>query len=295
MIKQMYQAAAEGCAELVTRLPSLEQPFVRLGAHAWSRPVIGRFYRSTADRVAARIRRGGQPFRAMTVCGVPLILDITEFTTKTLYFGHVAYEPQTTDCVARLLAPGAVFVDIGANHGYFSLLAAAIVGSRGRVVAFEPNPEVFAQLRTHIRLNGFESSVTAIDAGLADVCDAEARLFLSLAPGNSGLSSLSPRASTIDLGWLSADHTVPIRVDTFDRWFGASGLTRVDLVKIDVEGAEDRVVAGMSAALAQGRIAAVLCETNWNGPAHRALCGAGFTPTLLDPLDECANVLYSRS
>jgi FkbM family methyltransferase len=294
MIRRIYQAAAEGCAEVVTRMPSLEEPFVRFGAHAWSRPIIGRFYRSAVDRVATRLRRGGKPFRTLIVCGVPLILDVTEFTTKTLYFGRVPYEPQTADCLVRSLMPGSVFVDVGANHGYFSLLAAALVGSSGRVVAFEPNPQVFGQLRTHVMLNGFESRVTTIDAALADVSDAEARLFVSHLTTNSGLSSLNPRASTLDRGWLTADHTVPVRVETFDRWLATSGLPRVDLVKIDVEGAEHRVIAGMAQSLAQRRIGAILCETEWDGATHRALCHDGFTPTLLDPLDDCANVLYSR-
>jgi FkbM family methyltransferase len=291
----MYRAAAEGCAEMVTRVPSLEQPFVRFGAHAWSRPFIGRFYRSAADRVADRMRHRGAPFRTLTICGLPLVLDVTEFTTKTLYFGNRRYEPKTTDCLARLLAPGGVFVDIGANHGYFSLLASALTGPSGRVFAFEPNPAVFAQLRTHVRLNGFEARITTLDLALADVSDADARLFVSRVSTNSGLSSLTPSAAAFGRGSLSRNETVAVRVETFDRWLATSGLSRVDVVKIDVEGAEHRVVAGMAGSLASRRIGAVVCEAVWDGAAHRALCASGFTPTVLDRLDENANILYSHS
>jgi FkbM family methyltransferase len=134
-----------------------------------------------------------------------------------------------------------------------------------------------------------------IQASLADTPSDAAPLFVSLSPDNSGLSSLSPAATTLDLGWLSTDHSVPVRVDTFDRWFESSGLARVDLVKIDVEGAEARVLAGMAGALASGRVGAVLCETVWDGPAHRALCRAGFTPKRLEAMDAASNVIYSRT
>jgi FkbM family methyltransferase len=293
VIRRVYQYAAAGCAAVVSRLPVLEQPFVRFGARAWAQPIIGRFYRSAADRLAQRFRRAGTPFRTITVCGMPLILDVTEFTTRTLYFGHVPYEPLTADCLVQHLKGGSVFVDVGANHGYFTSLAAALVGAAGRVVAFEPNPVVFDQLRTHVRLNGFESRVTAIEAALADVPSDDGRLFVSVLEGNSGLSSLAPTPSQLDRGYFSA-HAIPIRIDTFDRWFRASGIERVDLVKIDVEGAEDRIASGMAETLSSDRIGAIVCETVWESPAHRAFCHAGFVPRRLETMDSVENVFYSR-
>ena len=120
---------------------------------------------------------------------------------------------------------------------------------------------MFEQLRTHVRLNAFESRVTAIQAALADVPDDDGRLFVSQVQSNSGLSSLAPALSQLDSGSLSPAHVVPIRIDTFDRWFQSSGIDRVDLVKIDVEGAQDRVAAGMVRTLSSGRIGAIVCET----------------------------------
>ena len=294
VIGGIYRLAAAGCAEAVTRVPACEALFLRIGPRAWGSRWMGRFYRSAADRVALRIRRAGSQFRRVRVGNTPLLLDVTEFTTRTLYFGRVEYEPKTTACLAELLGPGGLFVDVGANHGYFSLIAAACVGATGRVAAFEPNPAVFAQLQAHVRMNHFEDRVRLEPIALGEPGVEAARLFVSQNRENSGLSSLSPAKATLDLGWLSPDHTLPVRVETFDRWFAASGWPRVDLMKIDVEGAEARVVAGMTRSLASGAIAAIICETVSGSPAHEALVAAGYNADVLESVGPLVNVLYSR-
>ena len=293
MIRRAYRATAALCAEIVARTP-LEQRFVQIGPSTWSRPFIGPFYRSTAVRLADRFRRQGSHFRRVVVEGVPLVFDVTEFTTNPLYFGGVSWEPQTTACLVRRLREGSVFVDVGANHGYFTVLAAALVGPTGSVVAFEPNPVVFEQLKTHVRLNGFGARVTPVQTALGDLYQENAPLFVSIEPGNSGLSSLVATPTYIRNGWLSHDRTVSVQVDTFDRWFQSSSLPRIDLVKIDVEGVEDRVAAGMAATLASGRVGALICETVWGGSTHATLCAAGFVPTKLEDFGHLCNILYVR-
>ena len=106
---------------------------------------------------------------------------------------------------------------------------------------------------------------------------------------------MAPSRSTIDLGWLSPAHTVSVRVDTFDRWLAASGAERVDLVKIDTEGAEALVVRGMSEALRDRRVGAVVCETRWDSDAHRRLCGFGLVPQSLETIGALTNIAYARS
>jgi len=295
VIHRLYRAASEGCAESVVRVPAIERSFVRVGPHLWSRPGVGQFYRSTAWRVAWRMRRRNDRFRPLLVEGTPLVLDATEFTTRGLYFGAHLYESATTAYLSRALRPGGVFVDIGANHGYFSMLAAAKVGPTGRVAAFEPNPAVFAQLATHVALNGFESRVLLSPMALADEPTPAATLFVSRDPGNSGLSSLTPSDEAIATGSLSSAETIAVRVETFDNWFAESGLDRIDLVKIDVEGGEGRVVAGMQHTIAAGSVGAVICETVWDSEAHRVLCGAGYVPQALDAVGHLTNVLYARA
>jgi FkbM family methyltransferase len=290
----MYRFTAAALAEVVSAVPALEGPFVRLGARVWGWRGMGRFYRSVAGRYADRLRESGSPFRRVLIGDTSLIVDVTEFTTITHFFGNVPYEPATTEYLRRHLARGDVFVDVGANHGYFTLIAAALVGERGRVFAFEPNPPVFKQLAMHVSLNSFDDRVVLLPAALSDVPDDQARFFVSQWSRNSGISTLRPTDSTIADGGLSREHTISIRADTFDRWFAASRLDRVDLVKIDAEGSEELVLRGMSEALRSGRVRAVICETTWDGPAHRLLCAAGLLPAALESFGPVTNIVFER-
>jgi FkbM family methyltransferase len=294
VFRDTYRLTASACAALVSRVPTLERPLVRLGARVWNWPRGGRFYRSVAGRYADRLRQSGSPFRRVMVGDTPLMVDVTEFTTTTLFFGNVPYEPVTTDYLRALLRPGDVFVDVGANHGYFTLVAAALVGTFMRDVAIEPNPTVYEQLRTHVRLNGFDGRVGLLEQALSDGPDAAARLFVSQCATNSGLSSLTPAASLVAVGSLSPEHTIAVRTETFDGWFATSGLSRVDVVKIDTEGAEALVVRGMSAALRSCQVGAVICETAWDSPAHGLLCGSGLVPQRLETVGSPTNIAYTR-
>jgi len=294
MIRQTYRLAADTCAELVWRLPSCERPFVAFGARVWGTRGVGRFYRSVAARLADRMREAGSPYRSVAVHHERLVLDVTEFTAGPLYFGGAAYEPRTAECMRMLLPPGATFVDIGANHGYFTMFAASLVGPEGRVFAFEPNPAVFAQLQTHVALNGFGSRVSTLPWALADRPHPSERLYVSQLRSNTGLSSLTPNADTLSAGGLSEAATITVRVDAFDHWAATQDLRKVDLVKIDVEGAEARVIAGMGSSLDRGLIRAVVCETTWDSEAHTTLVRAGYSPTPLDLTGDLVNVLYTK-
>jgi FkbM family methyltransferase len=286
---------AAACAETIWRLPFLERPFVAAGRVACEWPGVGRFYRSTASRLGVRMRQTGSPFRQVGLGDFRFVLDVSEFTAGPLYFCGTPYEPQTVECFVRTLGPGHVFVDVGANHGYFTMLAAFLVGDTGRVVAFEPNPKVFRQLQVHAALNHVEARVSLLPLALAE-SPGEARLYLSQEDSNTGLSSLAPGAEALALGSLSEADTIIVQLNTFDRWLASSGLDHVDLVKIDVEGSESRVLAGMSASLAAGMVDAIVCETEWDGPFHRTLCAAGFSANRLDSVGTLTNIIFtSRS
>jgi len=292
-LRASYQFTASACASLVWRVPALEPAFVGVGSHLWHRRWAGRFYRSVVGRYADRLRRFGSPFRRVMIAGMLLTVDVTEFTTWPLYFGKVPYEPATTDYLRRHLRHGSVFADVGANHGYFSILAAGLVGPSGRVFAFEPNPSVYDRLGVHVSLNRFDDRVVLAERALWETTG-ERRLFVSQWGENSGVSTLTPGASTIAAGGLAPECTITVRTETFDDWLAGSGVERVDLVKIDTEGSETEVVRGMSGALRARRVGAIVCETEWESDAHRLLCESGFIPQPLETSGPLTNIGYAR-
>jgi FkbM family methyltransferase len=272
---------------------TVERTVVLLGASAWDQPLAGRFVRSVTGRHAERLRESPARFRRVIVTDIPLVLDVTEFTTASLYFGRKVYEPLTTAYIRDHLSSGGIFVDVGAHHGYFTTLAAAVVGPEGRVFAFEPNPPVYRQLQEHVRLNGFSDRVVALQQALSDAARENVPLFVSQCPGNSGLSSLIASPEGIGAGGLRLDRTIPVQTDSFDLWMAKSRVARVDLVKIDTEASEEQVVHGMMGALKAGQIGGVVCETRWGSEAHRILCASGFIPRVLERNEPLMNIAYA--
>lgn len=156
--------------------------------------------------------------------------------------GH-PYEEAQWKFVSRVLRPGMCFCDVGANQGFYTLLAANLVGASGRVLAFEPAATEVRKLRRNIRLNGFrnvlvENSAVAAAAGLET---------FHLVRGHQGSwSSLRPPADDV----MSKVDIAQVRTVQLDDYVLQAGLPRVDVLKIDVEGAELSVLEGARRILA---------------------------------------------
>ena len=158
----------------------------------------------------------------------------------------------------ELIRPGMVVVDVGANIGYFSLLASMLVGSAGRVHAFEPDPVNCALLRKNVRLNR-ASNIEVIQAALSDNED-PVSLFLDSdnkgdhriwEPTGEARKGIKVTATTLD-AYLKKTATVP------------------SFIKIDVQGAEGKVLDGMKQTFAQTGPAYLILEF-W--PAALRKCG----------------------
>jgi FkbM family methyltransferase len=167
--------------------------------------------------------------------------------TGSGYFAQGA-EPAVQEALQRHLRPGMTFYDIGANIGFFSLLAARLVGAQGRVVAFEADPEVAARLREHVARNEFSWVVTEQQAVWSEpttVC------FARTDPATSpdrGLGHVVERPS--------AD-TIQVPATSLDEWMRTQAAP--DFLKCDVEGAEVEVFRGAQRLLAEKR-PGILCE-----------------------------------
>lgn len=135
----------------------------------------------------------------------------------------------------RHLGPGMKFIDVGAHHGFYSVLARTLVAGDGRVLAIEPSPRCVRRLRWHLRLN----HATDVDVWPVAVGARRQR---------SGLFVPTRGVDTTSSLRLNAAGPCPQRIDvevfTLDEIVAARGLRAVDLVKLDVEGAESAVLDG---------------------------------------------------
>ena len=169
--------------------------------------------------------------------GVRMFLDPDDLVSKVI-LENGWWEPNSWRAVEKHLSAGATFVDIGAHIGYYTLKAAVVVGPQGRIIAVEPNPDTLPKLRDNIRA----SRATMVTVAPVACSDAEATLeFFSAPRSNTGESSLS-RTNASQEGTVKASYHV--RARPLDDIIAESGVSRVDAIKIDVEGAEFLVLKG---------------------------------------------------
>ncbi|MBD0271075.1 MAG: FkbM family methyltransferase [Acetobacteraceae bacterium] len=179
----------------------------------------------------------------------------TGFVPHLMFEGY--WEYWITEFVWRNVRPGEVALDLGANHGYYTLLLADLVGARGKVHAFEPNPRLAELLERNIALNGFWNVAEARAEAVCDRNGDTVRLMVPLRdPKNAHL--VSPDLDIppdLDRGRFAL-HEVPMV--TLDE--AVPG--RADFLKIDVEGAEEAVWRGMQRLIARSPGIKILMEFN---------------------------------
>lgn len=221
------------------------------------------------------------------VFGYRMTLDLLDFMERMIYLG--TYEREETGLAWRWLKPGMTFLDVGANVGYFTLLASRRVGPNGRVISVEPGPYVHARLARVVKENGLNAELHPM--GLSDQ---EGSCTLYLPAGD--LHNYSPTMVKYD----GAGEPLEVPVRRLDDCLELWNVDTVDLLKIDVEGHEGKVFAGADRALSSGRIKAILCEFNdyWlreTGTTpqalHDTLTGLGFVDTAGAPRFEPGGIV----
>ena len=226
---RIARAVAAAAMRLGARTPRGYAKGVYRVARRWPVPMpdlwkVPKAWWATVPRVRARRR------------GLRLDLDLRDNLQRTLYFTGT-YEPGLLALIEAELRPGDVMVDVGAHVGVHALTAARRLrdlGGGGRVIAFEPTEDSSAAIRAAAERNDLPVDVV--------------RAALGEAEGTIELRG-DPRYGTFDAGVRSqfgdgeVIATAPLL--TFDGWAAGAGLDRLDLVKIDIEGAEILALRGM--------------------------------------------------
>jgi FkbM family methyltransferase len=183
--------------------------------------------------------------------------------TAIFYLG--ASEPRTLRLFKSLLRPGMVVADIGAHIGEYALVASRAVGESGRVFAFEPGEGVYPFLVENIASNG-GANVTPFPLAVSD-SEGELRFNLGVDPGHSRLV-----VGEYGAAGLASKGMVPVRTTTLERFEEQHGVA-INLIKIDVEGAELDVLLGAHGLLSRpGDVAPMILfeylPRTWNAYGH---------------------------
>jgi FkbM family methyltransferase len=150
---------------------------------------------------------------------------------KRLMTSPQFFDPTELDLLAAMLHPGFVFFDIGANVGAYTLFVANRVGRSGKIVAVEPHPTSLERLRCNLALNGIDW------VRIAPVALAERSGTLDLYVNDRNLGGSSLAADPAGSG-----RAIEVPCRTLESLVEEEGVTRIDAIKVDVEGAEDRVL-----------------------------------------------------
>src|SRR3989344_6026676 len=169
-----------------------------------------------------------------------------------------AHEPGTTALCKRIIRPGDMVLDLGAELGYFSLLFSRLAGRGGQVFSFEADPFCIEKLRNNISRNGY-TNITVVDKAVGAE-SGKTRFFVAKDKGTSSI--FYPN----ELGGEWAD----VESITVDDFLDSRHIKIIDFFKMDVEGAESGVFEGMRHTIAVARL------------DHRKLCGVvELSPRLL--------------
>jgi len=181
------------------------------------------------------------------------------------------YEKGTTRVFTELVKEGMNVVDIGANVGYYTLLAARRVGPSGKVYAFEPEPQNFKLLIENIQLNGYEN-VVAVQKAVSNRAGT-ASLFLGLR-GSGSHSLLSSR----DYG----KETIAIETVTLDEFFEKEGSPAIQVIKMDIEGWEMEALDGMRKLIRLNSPLKMIVEFYTGGLLSRGMSPLALTSKLIE-------------
>ncbi|MFF9783207.1 FkbM family methyltransferase [Streptomyces nigrescens] len=170
--------------------------------------------------------------------GAAMAVDTQDLIQRFVYlFG--LWEPHMTHWLQRRLRPGDTYIDVGANVGYFSLLASQLVGEEGRVVAIEASPTFHARVLQHAEINGC-NNLRTVNAAVAD--ERKTVTLILASSSNMGAASIVPYGGP-------AEFTLDVEAYPLPQVLDADDIAGARVIKIDVEGAEGAVIRGLAPVL----------------------------------------------
>lgn len=156
--------------------------------------------------------------------GVKYRLNLNDHQDMSIYY-QGSFEPRTTAVFKKYVKSGMTVLDIGAHNGYHTLQLAKLVGEKGRVIAFEPDPEIFALLKENMALNDF-NNIFPTECALSDITANEEK-------------------TSYFIGSLSEPtKTVITQVITLDEFARKNRLEAIDFIKLDTDGCECQILRG---------------------------------------------------
>jgi FkbM family methyltransferase len=171
------------------------------------------------------------PIKIISINGYKMHLDPLD----SLYLGHLGYvDSSMTNLIKKIVKKKETIVDIGANIGYYTLLFSSLVGPSGTVYAFEPEPTNFLILKKNATLNHY-SNIVLSDSVVSN-SEGSAKLFRSKATANNHRIAEDMHEQR---QWIHVKKT------SLDKYF-LNRNTKINLVKIDAEGSEEKILDGMS-------------------------------------------------
>jgi len=165
----------------------------------------------------------------------------------------------------RLIRPGDVFFDVGANLGFYSLYMGPLCGTSGAVHAFEANPVLIPHLRRSIKLNEASSKIILNDVAVGRQSNTHLPLY---DPDRIGNSSFHAH------GWLDQKKWIKVPVVALDDYVRDQKIARIDAMKIDIEGAELEALQGMEKTFESAAPSVIACELMPSAVSSRAQSAA---------------------
>jgi len=202
---------------------------------------------------------------------IGLIINVFAWREKVVFFPNDPWrfklrfllnwhEPESVKACKEIIKPGMNVLDIGAHLGYYSRLFSKLVGPSGTVYAFEPDPPTYKLLVSNISLPKFKN-ITVIDKAVSDA-SGKLDFFEMAASGKHSFYDVSQSLANIDPESYLFKDRLSVEAITVDSFLERAGNTKIDFIKMDIEGAEPRALRGMQKTISRSHGLTLLVELN---------------------------------